>query len=104
MMCVCACACVHVCVCLYTQDESYTNTHRHSSAPKVPAESPECQLDLICSCSLPVSPAILTSDRPPPSQGLCPALTLELPEEMHGALIHVIQVIGQMSLLLRDFT
>ena len=102
-MCGCACTCVHVCVCLYTQDESYTNTRRHSSASNGPAESPECQLDLICSCSLPVSLGILTPDRPPPSQGLCPALTLELPKEMHSALIHAIQVTGQMSLLLRDF-
>ena len=88
-MCVCVCvrACVHVCVCLYIQDESYTNTHGHSSAPKVPAEFP----------------AILIPDRPPPSQGLCPSLTLKLPEEIHGARIRVIQVPGQMALLLRDF-
>lgn len=94
---------MHVCVCLYMQGGTYTNTHGHSSAPKVPVESPERQLNLICFCSLPLFPAVLTPDRLPPSQGLCPTLTLELPEEIHGALIHVIQVAGQMSFLLRDF-
>ena len=87
MMCVCVCVCVHVCACLYIQYESYTNTHGQYTAPKVPSEFP----------------AILIPDRPPPSQGLRPTLTLELPEEIHGARIHVFQVTGQMALLLRDF-